>query len=122
MVGTRGPRRDCRGRGGNALAVPLDEIFQRIGNDLARVTDLIVFGVLLDFVAHGPVHLCRLPIDKDLELPAVFAADHLDFKRASLVLEFLDSMQMQPSQNVRDELVTSSASRPPSCGRSESPE
>lgn len=122
MVRRWGPRRDCRGRGGDALTVPLDELFQRIGNDLARVTDFIVCGVLLDFVAHAPVHLGRHPIDKDLEVPAVPVADHLDFKRASLVVECLDSMQMQPSQNVRDELVTPSASRPPSCGRSESPE
>lgn len=122
MVRPRGPRRDCRGRGGDALVLALDEFFQRIGNDLARVTDLIVRGVLLDFVAHGPVHLCQLPIDKHLEVPAVPVADHLDFKRALLVVECLDSMQMQPSQNVRDELVTPSASRPPSCGRSESPE
>ena len=122
VVRRRGPRRDCRGRGGDALSVPFDEIFQCIGNDLARVSDFIVCGVLLDFAAHAPAHFRRLPIDKDLEVPAVPVADHLDFKRASLVVECLDSMQMQPSHNVRDEIVTLSATRPPSCGRSESPE
>jgi len=43
MVRLRSPRRDCRGRSGNALTLAVDETFHRFCIDPARTTHPIVF-------------------------------------------------------------------------------